>query len=200
MAAERLSMRTIKEVLRLKWEKKLSNKQIATSCNIARSTIRDYLERAQRAGLSWPLAPDLDDGRLEALLFPSAPEESPGKRGLPAMEYIRKELTRKRVTLRLLWLEYRAGQPGRISVQPVLRAVPSVERQARRQPSPNPPGRGKTLCRLCRPDDPGNGSGFRTDQRGAPVCRHPGRQQLHVCLGRFLRGSSLLDRGQCPGV
>ena len=29
MAAERLSMRTIKEVLRLKWEKKLSNKQIA---------------------------------------------------------------------------------------------------------------------------------------------------------------------------
>jgi hypothetical protein len=54
MAAERLSMRTIKEVLRLKWEKKLSNKQIATSCNIARSTIRDYLERAQRACLSWP--------------------------------------------------------------------------------------------------------------------------------------------------
>ena len=111
MAAERLSMRTIKEVLRLRWEKKLSKERIATSCNIARSTIRDYLERAQRAGLSWPLAPDLDDGRLEALLFPSAPKESPGKRGLPAMEYIRKELTRKRVTLRLLWLEYRQANP-----------------------------------------------------------------------------------------
>ena len=41
MTAERLSMRTIKEVLRLKWEKKLSKKQIATSCNISRSTIRD---------------------------------------------------------------------------------------------------------------------------------------------------------------
>ena len=111
MAAERLSMRTIKEVLRLKWEKKLSNKQIATSCNIARSTIRDYLERAKRAGLSWPLPPDLDDGRLEALLFPSTPEALPGKRGLPAMEYIRKELTRKGVTLRLLWLEYRQSNP-----------------------------------------------------------------------------------------
>ena len=107
MTAERLSMRTIREVLRLKWEKKLSNKQIADSCNIARSTIRDYLERAQRTGLSWPLPTDLDDGRLEALLFPSAPKESPEKRGLPAMAYIRKELTRKRVTLRLLWLEYR---------------------------------------------------------------------------------------------
>jgi len=111
MTAERLSMRTIREVLRLKWEKKLSNKQIAKSCNISRSTIRDYLERAQRTGLSWPLPPDLDDGRLEALLFPSAPKESSEKRGLPAMEYIRKELTRKRVTLRLLWLEYRQANP-----------------------------------------------------------------------------------------
>jgi len=111
MTAERLSMRTIREVLRLKWEKKLSNKQIAKSCNIARSTIRDYLERAQSADLSWPLPPDLDDGRLEALLFSSAPKESSEKRGLPAMEYIRKELTRKGVTLRLLWLEYRQANP-----------------------------------------------------------------------------------------
>ncbi|SEM63887.1 hypothetical protein SAMN04489760_13332, partial [Syntrophus gentianae] len=46
MAAERLSMRTIKEVLRLKWEKKFSNKQIEQSCKIARSTIREYLVRA----------------------------------------------------------------------------------------------------------------------------------------------------------
>ena len=52
MAAERLSMRTIKEVLRLKWEKGLSKELIANSCNIARSTIRDYLERAKHAGLS----------------------------------------------------------------------------------------------------------------------------------------------------
>ena len=104
-------MRTIKEVLRLKWEKQLSNKQIAASCNIARSTIRDYLERARRAGLSWPLTPNLDDGCLEALLFSSAPETTAGKRGLPAMEYIRKELTRKSVTLRLLWLEYRQANP-----------------------------------------------------------------------------------------
>ena len=111
MTAERLSMRTIKEVLRLKWEKKFSNKQIKQSCNIARSTIRGYLERAQSAGLSWPLTPDLDDGSLEALLFPPAPKEAPEKRGLPEMEYIRKELNRKGVTLYLLWLEYRAANP-----------------------------------------------------------------------------------------
>ena len=111
MAAERLSMRTIKEVLRLKWEKKYSNQQIAQSCNIARSTIRGYLERAQRAGLSWPLAPELDDSSLEALVFPAAPTAGPEKRGLPEMEYLRKELHRKGVTLYLLWLEYRAANP-----------------------------------------------------------------------------------------
>jgi transposase len=111
MTAERLSMRTIKEVLRLKWEKKLPNKHVAQSCNIARSTVREYVERAQKAGLTWPLPSDLDDGRLEALLFSSRPAESPEKRGLPVMEYIRQELTRKSVTLRLLWLEYREKNP-----------------------------------------------------------------------------------------
>ena len=94
MAAERLSMRTIKEVLRLKWEKKLSDKHVAQSCNIARSTVREYVERAQKAGLTWPLPSDLDDGRLAALLFSSYPTASPEKRGLPAMAYIRQELTR----------------------------------------------------------------------------------------------------------
>ena len=111
MAAERLSMRTIKEVLRLKWEKKFSNKQVAQSCNIARSTVREYVGRAQSAGLSWPLASDLNDGQLEALLFPPPPTYTYEKRGLPDMEYIRKELTRKSVTLNLLWLEYRQANP-----------------------------------------------------------------------------------------
>jgi transposase len=111
MAAERLSMRTIREILRLKWEKRLSNKQVANSCHIARSTIRDYLERAQRAGLSWPLPADLDDGQLETLLFSPAAAAPIEKRGMPPMEYIHKELTRKGVTLRLLWLEYRQANP-----------------------------------------------------------------------------------------
>lgn len=111
MAAERLSMRTITEILRLKWQNKLSNKKIAQSCNIARSTVRDYLDRAAKAGLSWPLPPGLDDGQLEALLFPPGESALLGKRGLPPMEHIRKELTRKGVTLMLLWLEYKQANP-----------------------------------------------------------------------------------------
>ena len=42
MANRRLSMRKIKEVLRLHHEVRLSERQIAKSCNIARSTVKDY--------------------------------------------------------------------------------------------------------------------------------------------------------------
>ena len=47
MPAERLSMRTIREVLRLKWQEQLPNQQIAASCRIARSTVREYLDREE---------------------------------------------------------------------------------------------------------------------------------------------------------
>jgi transposase len=111
MAAERLSMRTIKEVLRLKWEKKLPNQQVAQSCNIARSTVREYLERAQRAGLTWPLLDDLDDAALEQLLFPPLGVIDAESRVIPPMDYIHRELKRKGVTLRLLWLEHKEASP-----------------------------------------------------------------------------------------
>ena len=51
MAAERLSMRTIKEVLRLKWEKKLSNKQIALSCGIHADYMAQFRDFLAEEGL-----------------------------------------------------------------------------------------------------------------------------------------------------
>jgi hypothetical protein len=70
MPAERISMRKIKEVLRLKWECGLSNRQIAQSCALARPTVTEYLCRAAAAGVAWPLPADLDEGALAQLLFP----------------------------------------------------------------------------------------------------------------------------------
>ena len=57
-------MRKIKEVLRLKWKHGLSNRRIARSCSISRSTVAEYLRRAEEAGLSSPLASELDDAEL----------------------------------------------------------------------------------------------------------------------------------------
>lgn len=61
MPGKRLSMRKIKQVLRLKLDLKLSNQAVATSCGIGRTTVREYVRRATGAGLSWPLPQDVTD-------------------------------------------------------------------------------------------------------------------------------------------
>lgn len=110
MPRERLSMRKIKEVLRLRWEAELSQREIGLSCRLGRSTVRDYLLRADAAGLSWPLPEEMDEEALERVLFPpTAP--SVVRRPLPQWPVIHQELRRKGMTLGLLWQEYREAYP-----------------------------------------------------------------------------------------
>ena len=111
MAFRRLSMRKIKEVLRLCWGNGLTARQAAKSLGVARSTLKDYLDRAERANLPWPLPEDLDESSLENLLFPSTVPLSIERRNMPSFDYIFKELTRKHVTMQLLWHEYREKNP-----------------------------------------------------------------------------------------
>lgn len=106
MPKKRLSVNKTREILRLHFEFGLSERKIATSCGVARSTVADYLSRAREASLTWPLPEDLDEDALERLLFAPQPRPNP-KRPVPDYEQIRKELTRKGVTLQLLWEEYR---------------------------------------------------------------------------------------------
>ncbi|MCP4549306.1 MAG: IS21 family transposase [bacterium] len=111
MPAERLSMRKVREVLRLSWGGKLSTRAVARSCGIGRTTVREYLQRAIGAGLSWPLPEGLSDGELEALLFPPPVSADNAPRPLPDWKALHKELKRKGVTLFLLWEEYKAVHP-----------------------------------------------------------------------------------------
>jgi len=55
VANRRPSKRSIKEVLRLKYEAGLSNRDIAKSCGICHKTVKEYLTRARASGLSWPM-------------------------------------------------------------------------------------------------------------------------------------------------
>jgi hypothetical protein len=106
-------MRKIKEVLRLRFELKLGQRQIARSCSISQATVHEYLRRASAAGLSWPLADDWDDTRLERVLFGSAPAPViAAQRSLPDFAAVHEQLKKHRhVTLRLVWEEYRQTQP-----------------------------------------------------------------------------------------
>jgi len=100
-------MRKINEVLRLK-AAGLSVREIARSTGAARTTVYEYLVRADGAGLSWPLPDDMDDDAVEAKLFPPATAELAERRPLPDWRAVHRELRRGRhVTLRLLWLEWK---------------------------------------------------------------------------------------------
>jgi transposase len=111
MAQERLTMRKIREILRLKYEAKLSNRAIAGACKVSNSTVGEYLRRAKTAGISWPIG-DIDEDELYKQLFPEK-ERDPTQRviPLPDWEEIRKEKLRKGVTLQLLWQEYKEKHP-----------------------------------------------------------------------------------------
>lgn len=69
-------MRKIHEVLRLYSEARLSERTIAKSVSLSRSTVSKIITRSKEAGLSWPLPGDMDDSQLEALLFP-VPQGAP---------------------------------------------------------------------------------------------------------------------------
>jgi len=105
-------MRKIREVLRLKLELGLENRQIARSCQIPHSSVGNYLNRAKAANLSWPLPEDLDEKGLERKLFPSLIQRPPGSPPLPDFGTIHTELrSQKHVTLQLLWQEYKQVYP-----------------------------------------------------------------------------------------
>ncbi len=111
MPAKRLTMRKIREVLRLKFDCKLTNRKIAKSCCIARSTVGEYIRRFSGSSLAWPLPDDLDDSHLEQVLFPPVAVIPAHERPLPDWSYIHSELRRKAVTLMLLWQEHKEQHP-----------------------------------------------------------------------------------------
>ena len=63
-------MRKLREVMRLRFELHLGYQQIGRSCAIGVSTVCKYLQRAEAAGVRWPLPEGWDEARLEAALFP----------------------------------------------------------------------------------------------------------------------------------
>jgi transposase len=110
MAKERLSMRKVREVLRLKFDQNLSNRTISKSCQISKTTVADYVDRFCSSGLEWPLPESVCDERLETLLF-KVETEPDRRKSMPEMAYVHNELKKKGVTLQRLWYEYKQNHP-----------------------------------------------------------------------------------------
>jgi len=112
MPAERVSMRRVREILRLKHEGGASDREIARSLSVARSTVALTLERVAAAGLRWPLPTPLTDRVLEAMLYAGHGRQQGARRKAEAdWAYVHHELRRPGVTLMLLWEEYRQREP-----------------------------------------------------------------------------------------
>lgn len=110
MAKGRISMRKIKEVLRLGYERGLSMRQVAFCCNLGRTTTQEYFRRFRAAGISWPLPEEMTDELLEKKLFPEEAASGPA-RGPLNYDYLIQELARPNVTMALLWEEYKQTRP-----------------------------------------------------------------------------------------
>jgi transposase len=106
-------MRTIKEVLRLRFELGLGQRAIARACSISQSTVHEYLQRAAAAGVVWPLSQDWDEQRLNRALFGEwRPPKRLPEHVLPDFSLLHQQLQQHRyLTLQLAWQEYRQAHP-----------------------------------------------------------------------------------------
>jgi len=112
MPKERVTMRKVREILRLVWSCSQSRTATAKSCGVSKTAVTDTVRRAMMAKLSWPLPCYLDDTALESLLYPPANRSPTFSRPQPDWNALNNELvTHKNLTLMLLWQEYKERDP-----------------------------------------------------------------------------------------
>ena len=111
MAQRRLCVRRIKEVLRLKYTLHKSQREISQACGVGKTTVQNYVRRAEAAGLGWPLPEELSEDDLWNRLFPEK-AATPGTKAAIPLLYIWEELKRPNVTKALLWEEYKRDNPN----------------------------------------------------------------------------------------
>lgn len=104
MPRKRTEMRKIKDVLRLKFDAGLSNRDIGNCLNIGPATVSEVLTRFKTSDLCWPLPESLSDQQLEGKLYVMAPAKR--KKRLPDFITIQTELKRRFATKLVLWQEY----------------------------------------------------------------------------------------------
>jgi len=104
-------MRKIRDILRLRYEAGLAYRGIASALNIGYGTVVDYLKRAERAGLGWPIPEGLMERDLGRLLFPTQAVTGQRRFREPDFPSVCVELKGKGVTKLLLWQEYRQQHP-----------------------------------------------------------------------------------------
>src|SRR5436309_14334093 len=100
MPAERLSMRKVREVLRLRHALGLSFRQISEATGVGKTVVGEYVRRAGVLGMTWPVPEAIDDAELERRLFPVPCETGPPRAAID-WHHVHEEMKRRSVTLLL---------------------------------------------------------------------------------------------------
>lgn len=98
-------MKKLRELLRLKFDSKLTHRQIGRALNISPGSVSYYAQAALALGLTWPLEPDLDDAQLMQQLEPHAKQlrqHTKAERAMPIWSDVKSALLNKHMTLALL--------------------------------------------------------------------------------------------------
>jgi len=110
--SERLTMRKIRELLRLK-DCGRSQREIASSLRVAVGTICGHLKRAKEVGLTWERVQQMTDAEIDAALFRDGGRNLAATRAPIDYAHVHSELHRTGVTLQLLWSEYQESVAAR---------------------------------------------------------------------------------------
>jgi len=168
MPGKRSDMRRVKEVLRLAHELGYSLRQIAESVRLGRTSVRDYLARADAAGVRYEDVAGTSEAAIEALLF-QRPEPAV-TRPRPDWAEVAAELAKPAVTLLLVWQEYRDRHPEGYSYSQFRRHYRSHQSLA-----PEPRMRRTLLpAQLCEVDYAG---------MAMPVMTAGGERQVSIFVG-----------------
>lgn len=107
---QELSMRNIREVLRLGMTCGSSAREIGRSLRITHPTAQKYLLAAKAAGLTWDGIKTMTDEELSRMVRSLTKDLKPS-RALPDYAWVHQELKKKSVTMNLVWQEYKAAHP-----------------------------------------------------------------------------------------
>src|SRR5262245_57664320 len=165
MAAGRLSMRKVREVLRLRHALSLSYREISEALGVGKTAAGEIVRRAEVVGLTWPLPEVFDDGELERRLFTAAGEAQP-ERPAPNWAKLHEELKRRGAVV----AGVSRGASGRLRLQPVLRSLRRVALQCVRDDAPDARGGREAVRGLCRRHGRGDRSAHRRHTTGAHLC------------------------------
>jgi len=106
-----LSMRKIREIIRLSMLCGLGNREVGRSCNVSHTVVNRQIARVKASGLSYARIEGMDDEELRLLLKGKRAPRRRSERPLPDWSWVHQEMRKKGVTLQLLWEEYKDVHP-----------------------------------------------------------------------------------------